>query len=593
MRKEMRGILFFLFILMLLATAGISEADFEGTVGTRFTITDAGFGTKKPQVYVEYEKKPGVVKKVYAKVEEWSDTAVTCLWKKSLPPGSYLLWVNPHVKGAAPLSEGTFTIKTPVIDAVTPHTLSAGSTILMNGQFFTDKKPGVYLKDPVSLKRKHCRVLHSTMDPMTGASSLNFVVPKGESDDYEIILRTLVGETPVAIPNPEQLALSVTPASLPSGIMNTSYNQTVGMSASGGEPPYTYSCAVSGGSDLSASVSPAETTAGSADCTISGTPPVSGSYTIDFQITDSASNSASATPITISVSASSAHLPDTWHMRNSLPDGDAGDSLRGVAYGNGTFVAVGYSDTLTSSDGITWTPRPFGPFSVTYGNSIFAGVAGNIIYTSPDGISWEAIEATTTASPHTILSLKGVNYCDGIFLSVGDAEMIGSLGTICTSGDSTTWSCNVGFGIYADLRGAACGNDIFVAAGNLVLTSPNATVWAPNVPATERAINGVTFGNATFIAVGDNGVILTSSDGIDWTPRNSETQVALNGVAYGNGAFVAVGDNGVVLTSSNGIDWTLGNSGTQVALNGVNYGNGTFVVVGDLQTILQSNPLSE
>ena len=298
MKKQIKGISFFLFIFFLLATAGLSEANFEGTVGTRFTITDAGFGTEKPQVYVEYEKKPGVVKKVYAKVEEWSDTAVTCLWKKSLPPGSYNLWVKPHVKGAAPLSEGTFTIKNPVIDTVTPHTLSAGSTISMNGQFFTDKKPVVYLKNPVSLKRKGCRVLHSTMDPATGASSLNFVVPKGGSDDYEIILRTLVGETPVAIPNPEQLALSVAPASLPSGVMNTLYNQTVGISASGGEPPYTYSCSVSGGSGISASVNPAGTTSGSAECIISGTPPVSGSYTVDFQISDSASNTVSATPIT-------------------------------------------------------------------------------------------------------------------------------------------------------------------------------------------------------------------------------------------------------------------------------------------------------
>ena len=64
-------------------------------------------------------------------------------------------------------------------------------------------------------------------------------------------------------------------------------------------------------------------------------------------------------------------------MRNALPDGDAGDSLRGLAYGNGTFVAVGYSDTLTSPDGITWTPRPLAALSVTYGNGIFAGVGGS------------------------------------------------------------------------------------------------------------------------------------------------------------------------------------------------------------------------
>jgi hypothetical protein len=433
------------------------------------------------------------------------------------------------------------------------------------------------------------------MDPATGASSLNFVVPKGESDDYEIILRTLVGETPVAIPNPEQLALSVTPASLPSGVMNTPYNQTVEMSASGGEPPYTYSCSVSGGSDLSASVSPAETTAGNAECIINGTPPVSGLYTVDFQITDSASNSASAPPIPISVSAASAHLPDTWHVRNSLSDGDAGDSLRGVAYGNGTFVAVGYSDTLTSPNGITWTPSPFGALSVAYGNGIFAGVEGSgTVWTSPDGISWEAGNAALGTH---ILYLRGVNYCNGIFLSVGDSATFGSLGTICSSGNSVTWSCNVGLGIYSNLQNSTCGNDIFVLVGDVILTSPNDIVgWNQYnlFPLNSfLTLYGVAFGNGTFVAVGDNGIILTSSDGTDWTPRNSETQVALNGVTYGNGAFVAVGGNGVVLTSSNGIDWTLGNSGTQVALHGVAYGNGTFVVVGDLQTILQSDPVSQ
>jgi len=89
----MKGISFFLFILiLLLAMAELSEANFEGTVGTRFTITDAGFGTKKPKVYVEYEKKPGVVRKAYVKVEEWSDTSVTCIWKIKLPPSKKICY---------------------------------------------------------------------------------------------------------------------------------------------------------------------------------------------------------------------------------------------------------------------------------------------------------------------------------------------------------------------------------------------------------------------------------------------------------------------------------------------------------------------
>ncbi len=48
----------------------------------------------------------------------------------------------------------------------------------------------------------------------------------------------------------------------------------------------------------------------------------------------------------------------------------------GVTYGNGTFVAVGNGDLLTSADGITWTSRtgPYAVSSVTYGNGTFVAV---------------------------------------------------------------------------------------------------------------------------------------------------------------------------------------------------------------------------
>ena len=102
MKKGINNVSILLFMLILLfAMIGISEANYanyEGTVGTRFTITDTGFGSKKPQVYIQYEKKPGVVKKVYAKVETWSDTSITCLLTKPLSPGIYDLWVKPLSK---------------------------------------------------------------------------------------------------------------------------------------------------------------------------------------------------------------------------------------------------------------------------------------------------------------------------------------------------------------------------------------------------------------------------------------------------------------------------------------------------------------
>ncbi len=196
MRKEIRRLSIFLFLLFLLfAMAGISGADIEGTIGTRFTITDSGFGTKKPQVYIQYKKKPGVVRKVYAKVEQWSDNSITCLWTETLSAGTYNLFVKPNIAKANPIAEGTFNIMPPSIDEVTPDTLTPGATITINGQFFTNKKPTIYLVDLVSSKKKGCRVVNPTMDPETGASSLNFVVPKWGSGKYEIILQTLVSET--------------------------------------------------------------------------------------------------------------------------------------------------------------------------------------------------------------------------------------------------------------------------------------------------------------------------------------------------------------------------------------------------------------
>jgi hypothetical protein len=62
-------------------------------------------------------------------------------------------------------------------------------------------------------------------------------------------------------------------------------------------------------------------------------------------------------------------------------------------------------------------------------------------------------------------------------------------------------------------------------------------------------LNGVTYGNGLFVAVGRNGIILTSPDGVSWTRQTPPTSNWLYGVTYGNGTFVAVGQSGAILTS--------------------------------------------
>jgi hypothetical protein len=58
----------------------------------------------------------------------------------------------------------------------------------------------------------------------------------------------------------------------------------------------------------------------------------------------------------------------------------------------------------------------------------------------------------------------------------------------------------------------------------------------------------VTYGNGPSWRWG-NGTILTSPDGVSWTARTSGTSNSLYGVTYGNGTFVAVGEYGTILTS--------------------------------------------
>jgi hypothetical protein len=53
----------------------------------------------------------------------------------------------------------------------------------------------------------------------------------------------------------------------------------------------------------------------------------------------------------------------------------------------------------------------------------------------------------------------------------------------------------------------------------------------------------------TIVVVGDQG-IETSTDGITWTARNASGVAALDGVTFGNGAFVAVGGSATVKTSN-------------------------------------------
>lgn len=86
---------------------------------------------------------------------------------------------------------------------------------------------------------------------------------------------------------------------------------------------------------------------------------------------------------------------DSPLQRTSLAQGTC---LSDVCYGNGTFVAVGgeYAKgrILSSPDGLTWTEVPTAVTEdfrgVAFGNGLFVAGAGTKVLTSTDGMSWQS-----------------------------------------------------------------------------------------------------------------------------------------------------------------------------------------------------------
>jgi hypothetical protein len=274
-----------------------------------------------------------------------------------------------------------------------------------------------------------------------------------------------------------------------------------------------------------------------------------------------------------------------WTSRTSAAD----NSWSSVTYGNGLYVAVGYTGTgnrvMTSPDGINWTTRTY-PVdnqwaAVTYGNGLFVATAqsgtGDRVMTSPDGINWTT---RTSAADNQWLS---VTYGNGLFVAVS------TVGNVMTSPDGITWTLRTS---AANNNWAAVtyGNGLFVATaqsgtGNRVMTSPDGITWTSRTSAANNNWSAVTYGNGLFVAVASSGTgnrVMTSPDGITWTARSNPADNQWLSVTYGNGLFVAVSIDGTgnrVMTSPDGINWTIRTSAADNQWFSVTYGNGVFVSV--------------
>ena len=314
---------------------------------------------------------------------------------------------------------------------------------------------------------------------------------------------------------------------------------------------------------------------------------------------------------------------DKWHLRNPR---FTPDNLSAVAYGNGLYVAVGWTgNLLTSPDGVEWTKKELGTtnnlLGVNYLNGIFVvtgGTAeqGSVIFTSTDGLSWTE-QKTPLSDP-----IVSVTYGKGKFVAVGGGYFAPASESYLSSVDGTNWlGQKVSGGYLAEVlfaedhffavssrgvlesedgetwniiyseaspSGLAYGNGALVAVGSPILTSFDRGVsWIASDPGTTEPLYHVTFNHGIFVAVGYK-TILTSSNGTNWVARLTGSSDLLEGATYGDGHFIAVGRNGAMLTSPDAMDW-VNVAGDRTDLKDITIGNDTFVAVGSGGILTSTN----
>jgi hypothetical protein len=123
--------------------------------------------------------------------------------------------------------------------------------------------------------------------------------------------------------------------------------------------------------------------------------------------------------------------------------------------------------------------------------------------------------------------------------------------------------------------------------------SLDAKTWTERSKPDNTGLFGVTYGDGTFVAVGNNGTVCLTSDGIAWQKINAGTDRRLRSIVYGGGQFVAVGQNGIIVSSKYGSDWTIRSPKTDLqirdkVLRSIVEGSLGTVAVGDGGTLLVS-----
>lgn len=272
-------------------------------------------------------------------------------------------------------------------------------------------------------------------------------------------------------------------------------------------------------------------------------------------VTDDAVAGGDIVPSQILVSATGLEAP-SWEPVFTAPT-DAGHtgSIDGVAFGDGTFVAVGGADIYRSdATGRTWTQVATVPDilqDVAYGDGVWTAVGTDVAVRGPaDGVVYQSTDATTWTEVATVpeiagfgLGITSIDYGNGRWNAVMETDDQVSVSTGLTSTDGKTWTEAI-FGTEAVANAEVrFDGDSWLAIG---FTSPGGGLDDQAASSVSRA--------------------WTSTDGTSWSSSAvTPADLAQASIAAVDGAWVAAREPSIagtadLATSTDGITWTVGQS---------------------------------
>lgn len=206
-----------------------------------------------------------------------------------------------------------------------------------------------------------------------------------------------------------------------------------------------------------------------------------------------------------------------------------------------------YSAVISSPDNTDWVidniaNQPVGVSDIIHADSKYVITTTNSatpLYTSVDGIVWSTTSSNSSISVEAT-SLNSVSYLNNKWVAVGN--------NIVTSEDATVWRETDAFtnGLTNELNGVVGANTTnftgFVAVGkgqtvvsgtttdvNILKTSSNGTIWSTLNPLSYKGFNAVTASSTQLVTVGEDGVIYTSQNGVNWLGVNEAVIISVNG----------------------------------------------------------------